>query len=74
MRITVNIEDDVLIRLKQFANRRSLSLGQAASHLIRRGLDSPIQTRSMNGLQVLILPEDSPSVGCSRVKALLDGA
>ncbi len=73
MRTTLNLDDDVLDEVKQYADRRSVALGKAASHLIRRGLNSPLQTKTVNGLQVVVLPEDTPRIDSARVKSLLEG-
>jgi len=48
-------------------------LGKAASDLIRRGLNSPIQTKTLNGLQVVVLPESTPKIDSARVKSLIEG-
>jgi len=72
MRTTINLDDDVFEQVKQYASSRSVALGRAASDLIRRGLNSPIQTKAVNGIQVVVLPEGSPTVDSSRVKSLLE--
>jgi negative regulator of replication initiation len=72
MRTTINLDDDVLEQVKQYADSRSLALGRAASDLIRRGLNAPLQTQVVNGFHVVVLPEGSPSLTTERVKTLLD--
>lgn len=72
MRTTLNLDDDVLEQVKQYADSRSVALGKAASDLIRRGLDSPLQTKAVNGVHVVLLPEGSPAVHTAHVKALLE--
>ena len=72
MRTTINLDDDILEQVKQYADSRSVALGRAASDLIRRGLSSPVQTKLVNGIQVVVLPEGSPKVDSTRVKALLE--
>lgn len=62
MRTTLNIEDGVLEKVKAYANDRSLGLGKAVSQLVRRGLAAQSATRTVNGLQVFDLPQDSPTV------------
>jgi hypothetical protein len=49
-----------------------MALGKAVSALVRRGLDAPLQTRIVNGLHVVVLPEDSPVVTAEHVKKLRD--
>jgi hypothetical protein len=73
MRITLNLDYDLLDELKQYADRRSVALGKAASDLIRRGLSSRLQTKTVNGLQVVVLPENTPKIDSARVKSLLEG-
>ena len=73
MRTTLNLDDDILDEVKQYADRRSVALGKAASDLIRRGLHSPLQTMTVNGLQVVVLPENTPKIDSAFVKSLLEG-
>ena len=72
MRTTLNLDDDVLEILKQYAESRSVALGKAASELVRRGLDAPVQTRMVNGFHTVVLPEGSPKITSARVKQLLE--
>jgi hypothetical protein len=72
MRTTLNLDDDALKTLKNYAKGRRLALGKAASELVRRGVDAPLKTRTINGLQVVVLPADSPKVGSDLVKRLLE--
>jgi hypothetical protein len=58
--------------VRSYAESRSLSLGKAVSELVRRGLRAPMRTRTVNGIQVLDLPPDSPRITTRRVKELLD--
>jgi len=72
MRTTLNLDDDVLELLKDYADRRSVALGKAASDLVRRGLTAPVQTRMINGFHVVVLPANSPKVTSEKVKQLLE--
>ena len=72
MRTTLNLDDDVLELLKDYADRRSVALGKAASDLVRRGLMAPVQTRMVNGFHVVVLPANSPKVTSEKVKQLLE--
>lgn len=72
MRTTLNLDDDVLEKVKEYADSRSVALGRAASDLIRQGLAAPIQTRIVNGLHVLVLPPNSPPVDLELVRRLED--
>lgn len=72
MRTTLNIEEDVLQEVKRYANARALSLGRAVSDLVRRGLSTPVQTRVVNGVHVVVLPPDSSPVDSVLVRELIE--
>ena len=72
VRTTLNLDDDVLEQVKQYADSRSVALGRAASDLIRRGLAAPIQTKMVNGFPVVVLPPNSPRVDSGLVERLKD--
>jgi len=72
MRTTINLDDDVLELLKDYAENRSVALGKAASELVRRGLEAPVQTRVINGFHAVVLPANSPTVTSNKVKQLLE--
>jgi len=72
MRTTLNLDDDVLELLKEYAETRSVALGKAASDLVRRGLSAPVRTRMVNGFHTVVLPESSEKITSERVKSLLE--
>ncbi len=72
MRTTLSLEDDVIQAIQAYARRHSISLGKAASALIRRGSRYQLRTRKVNGLPVLDAPDDFPVVTTERVRELLD--
>jgi len=72
MRTTISIDDDVYQEVKEYAESKDIALGKAVSDLVRRALDAPLQTRIVNGLHVVVLPEDSPVVTAEHVKKLRD--
>lgn len=72
MRTTLNLDDDVVELLKDYAETRSVPLGRAASELVRRGLAAPVQTRIVNGFHAVVLPANSPKVSSEKVKELLE--
>jgi len=72
VRTTLNIEEDVLQEVKRYANARALSLGRAVSDLVRRGLSTPVQTRVVNGVHVVVLPPDSSPVDSVLVRELIE--
>ena len=72
MRTTLNLDDDVLELLKDYAETRAVPLGRAASELVRRGLAAPVQTRMVHGFHAVVLPANSPKVTSPKVKRLLE--
>jgi hypothetical protein len=70
MRTTVNLDDDLVEIVKQYAQSRAVGLGKAVSELVRRGATVPCPTRQVNGLQVFDLPDDSPRVTSKQVADL----
>jgi hypothetical protein len=70
MRTTINLDDDVALIVKQYAENRALALGKAVSELVRRGFNASRPTRTVNGLLVFDLPPDSPRVTTSKVREL----
>lgn len=72
MRTTLNLDDDAMKTLKSYAKGRRLALGKAASELVRRGVDAPLKTRIVNGIQVVVLPPGTPKVSSETVKRLLE--
>ena len=72
MRTTLNLDDDVVQLLKNYASDRSIPLGTAASELVRRGLETPVQLRMVNGFYAVDLPASGQQVSSARVKELLE--
>jgi hypothetical protein len=72
MRTTLNIDDDILQILKSYAQARSVGLGKAASELVRRGLNAPVETRMEHGFCVVVLPETATKITSEHVKRLLE--
>jgi negative regulator of replication initiation len=52
VRTTLSIDDDMLDEVKTYAADRGISIGRAASDLIRRALSQPVPTLVENGLRV----------------------
>ncbi len=72
MRTTLNIDDDVLEILRTYADTRSVGLGKAASELVRRGLNAPVETKMVNGFCTVVLPKQSSRITSEHVKRLLE--
>jgi len=72
MRTTLTLEDDAIEAVQEFSVRRGISLGKAASELIRRGSRYQLGVRKVNGLPVLDASGDIPAITAERVRELLD--
>jgi len=72
MRTTLKLDDDVLQLLKSYAADRSIALGEAASELVRKGLEAPVRMRKESGFYVVDLPPNGPKVSGARVRELLE--
>ena len=70
MRTTLSLDDDVLRRVKRYAESRSLTLGEAVSDLVQRALTVPCPTKEVNGVLVFDLPPESPRVTTKKVREL----
>lgn len=70
MRKTLDLDDDLIAPVREYAKRRKVSMGKAVSELVRRGLKSTLQTRLVNGIYVVDVPPDSPPVTSERIKEL----
>ena len=72
MRTTLSLEDDAIDVIRAYARTSQLSMGRAASELIRRGVRYQLGTRKLNGLPVFEAPDDFPASSTERVRELLD--
>jgi len=71
MRTTLSLETDANKAVRTYAKRRGISLGKAASELIRRGTRYQLRTRIVNGIPVFDVPEDFPLITADRVQEIL---
>ena len=72
MRTTLSLEDDAMQAIKEYAEISHISLGKAASELIRRGVRYQIPIVKRNGLAVFDPPGAFPTITSERVYQLLD--
>ena len=72
MRTTLSLEDDAIKTIQAYAKSRRVSLGAAASELVRRGARYQVGTRKVNGLPVLDASDEFPVVTSERVRELCD--
>jgi hypothetical protein len=70
MRTTLNLDDDVLEIVAEYAESRSLSIGRAVSELVRKGLGAKHPIRVVNGVRVFDLPPGSRKVTSRKVREL----
>lgn len=72
MRTTLSLEADAIDTLRAYAEAHRISLGKAASELIRRGTRFQLPTKERNGLPVFEVPGDFAAVTAEQVRELLD--
>jgi hypothetical protein len=72
MRTTLNLDDDALRLLREYAQTRILSLGKAASELIRLGANAPVRMEMVNGFCSFILPKGGRKITSEQVRHLLE--
>ena len=72
MRTTLSLETDANRAVRKYAKRRGISLGKAASELIRRSTRYQLRTRIVNGIPVFDVPEDFPLITAKQVQEILD--
>ena len=72
MRTTLSLDDDAIKAIQAYAETNRLSLGKAASALIRRGVRYQLRTRTVDGIPVFEVPDDFPTITTERVRELLD--
>ncbi len=72
MRTTLSLDDDAAKAMHEFAEENHMSLGKAASELIRRGKNYRIPIKHVNGWPVFDVPEHFPTITTERIKELLE--
>jgi hypothetical protein len=72
MRTTLNLDDDALKILREYSETRSLALGKAASELVRKGANAPVQMQMVNGFCTVVLPKGGKKITREHVKRLLE--
>ena len=71
MRTTLDIRDDVLERVKQYAAARSISKGAAVSDVLERGFNAEVPTKWENGI-LIFSPGPGGAVSAEHVMKLKD--
>ncbi|MCU0753512.1 MAG: hypothetical protein MUE46_00100 [Xanthomonadales bacterium] len=72
MRTTINIDDDVLARVRQVAERRDESLGAAVSALLREALAPRAAQADSTGLPTMPIQPGAGRADLAIVNALRD--
>ena len=72
MRTTISLEDDAVEAIQAYAKTHRLSLGKAASELIRRGSRYQLAIKERNGLPVVDAGDEFPVITSEYVRELLD--
>ena len=72
MKITINIDEDILKAAKQIAKRQKKSLNQVISELARRGLSPSLVNTERNGVPLIHIRENHQPVTLDIVNELRD--
>jgi hypothetical protein len=65
------LDNDILEEVRRYAEIRSISMGRAASDILRRGLHNPIPTRIVNGIRVFAPgTKGRPTITLEKIKEL----
>lgn len=71
MRTTLDIRDDVLEQVKEYAAARSISQGAAVSDILERGFNADVATKWENGI-LIFSPGPGGAVTAEHVMKLKD--
>jgi len=72
MRTTMNLDNDAMEAVHAYARSNRVSLGKAASELLRRGSRYRLAVRKVNGIPVFEAPDEFPLITVERVRELAD--
>lgn len=72
MRTTLSLEDDAIEAVRTRAKARRISMGAAASELIRHGAAFKITYHLENGFPVFDVPPEFPEVTTEMVQQILE--
>jgi len=72
MRTTLEIDDDVLTEVREYAAARSISNGAAASEMIARGLRAKVPTKWENGILIFSPGPESGTITVEHALAMKD--
>ena len=72
MRTTLDIRDDILKQVREYAAARSISYGEAASEVLERGFNAPVPTKWENGILIFAPGPDAEVLTVERALAIKD--
>lgn len=71
MRTTVDIRDDILEKVKEYAAAKSISNGAAVSEILERGFEAEVPTKWENGI-LIFAPGPAGAVTAEHVMKIKD--
>jgi hypothetical protein len=72
VRTTIVLDDDAIAGIKAYAREHDVSMGKAASELIRRGARFRLGIRFVHGIPVLDATEDFPAITSRMVSGAME--
>jgi hypothetical protein len=72
MRTTLDIRDDVLEKVKEYAAARSISNGAAVSEVLERGFNADVPTKWENGILIFSPGPNSEMITPEKALAMKD--
>jgi hypothetical protein len=72
MRTTLSLDDDAMLAIRAYSKQNDVSIGQAASELIRRGARFRLGVRFVNEVPVFDVPEDFPAIRAEAARDLAE--
>jgi len=72
MRTTLNIDAQVVVLVREFSEQRRISLGEAASFLIERGLSVAATHQEKNGFALFTIEPQASTFGLKDVERAVE--
>jgi hypothetical protein len=72
MRTTLDIRDDVMEKVKEYAAARSISKGAAVSDVLERGFNAEVPTKWENGILIFSPGPESEMITLEKTLAMKD--
>jgi hypothetical protein len=71
VRTTVTLDDDVFEIVQAQAQASGMRLGEVLSQMVRAGLNTSVNTSTVNGLPVFKIPADAEIIPSNRAREIL---